>query len=110
ALMNFLFQNMANTLKIATDFTALNLLYPVEVRVASYLLSISTDSTGNIYREDIDSTSVSSIADFIGVSYRHVIRILQKFYKEQMIEKKKGTILIKDVSKMKEIARNNIYE
>ncbi|PFE65426.1 hypothetical protein CN316_22445, partial [Bacillus cereus] len=70
--MNFLLENIANTLKISTRFTALNLLYPVEVRVASYLLSISTDSNGNMYKEDLDSTSVSSIADFIGVSYRHV--------------------------------------
>lgn len=48
--MNFLLENIANTLKISTRFTALNLLYPVEVRVASYLLSISTDSNGNMYK------------------------------------------------------------
>jgi len=108
--MSFLLENIANTLKVSTCFTSLNLLYPVEVRVASYLLSISTDSTGKVNREDIDSVSVSSIADFIGVSYRHVIRVLQKFYKENLIEKKNGAILIKDFCKMKEIAKNNIYE
>ena len=73
--MKFLLENIANTLKISTRFTALNLLYPVEVRVASYLLSISTDSNGNMYKGDLDATSVTSIADFIGVSYRHVIRV-----------------------------------
>lgn len=108
--MSFLLENIASTLKISTGFTALNLLYPVEVRVASYLLSISTDSTGKVYKADIDSVSVSSIADFIGVSYRHVIRVLQKFYKENLIEKKNGTILIKDFNRMQEIAKNNIYE
>lgn len=108
--MSFLLENIASTLKISTGFTALNLLYPVEVRVASYLLSISTDSTGKVYKEDIDSVSISSIADFIGVSYRHVIRVLQKFYKENLIEKKNGAILIKDFFRMKEIAKNNIYE
>ncbi|PER21991.1 hypothetical protein CN490_26830 [Bacillus cereus] len=109
-LMNFLLENIANTLKISTRFTALNLLYPVEVRVASYLLSISTDSNGNMYKEDLDATSVSSIADFIGVSYRHVIRVLQKFYKEKLIEKNNGVIVIKDFFRMKEVAKNNIYE
>ena len=109
-LMNFLLENIANTLKISTRFTALNLLYPVEVRVASYLLSISTDSNGNMYKEDLDATSVSSIADFIGVSYRHVIRVLQKFYKEKLIEKNNGVIVIKDFLRMKEVAKNNIYE
>ncbi|MCU5380209.1 Crp/Fnr family transcriptional regulator [Bacillus cereus] len=108
--MNFLLENIANTLKISTRFTALNLLYPVEVRVASYLLSISTDSNGNMYKEDLDATSVSSIADFIGVSYRHVIRVLQKFYKEKLIEKSNGVIVIKDFFRMKEVAKNNIYE
>ncbi|RFB33949.1 Crp/Fnr family transcriptional regulator [Brevibacillus sp. VP] len=108
--MSFLLENIANTLKISTSFTALNLLYSVEVRVASYLLSISTDSAGKVYKEDMNSTSVSSIADFIGVSYRHVIRVLQKFYKNNLIEKKNGTILIKDFFRMKEIAKNNIYE
>ncbi|TKI84141.1 winged helix-turn-helix domain-containing protein, partial [Bacillus wiedmannii] len=86
------------------------LLYPVEVRVASYLLSISTDSNGNMYKKDLDATSISSIADFIGVSYRHVIRVLQKFYKEKLIEKKNGVIVIKDFFKMKEVAKDNIYE
>ncbi|WP_422614541.1 Crp/Fnr family transcriptional regulator [Bacillus tropicus] len=109
-LMKFLLENIANTLKISTRFTALNLLYPVEVRVASYLLSISTDSNGNMYKEDLDATSVSSIADFIGVSYRHVIRVLQKFYKEKLIEKSNGIIAIKEFSKMKEVAKDNIYE
>ncbi|PEM53898.1 hypothetical protein CN611_17630 [Bacillus wiedmannii] len=108
--MNFLLENIANTLKISTRFTALNLLYPVEVRVASYLLSISTDSNGNMYKKDLDATSISSIADFIGVSYRHVIRLLQKFYKEKLIEKRNGVIVIKDFFRMKEVAKNNIYE
>ncbi len=108
--MNFLLENIANTLKISTRFTALNLLYPVEVRVASYLLSISTDSNGNMYKEDLDATSVSSIADFIGVSYRHVIRVLQKFYNEKLIEKSNGVIIIKEISRMKEVAKDNIYE
>ncbi|WP_142398708.1 Crp/Fnr family transcriptional regulator [Bacillus wiedmannii] len=108
--MNFLLENIANTLKISTRFTALNLLYPVEVRVASYLLSISTDSNGNMYKKDLDATSISSIADFIGVSYRHVIRVLQKFYKEKLIEKKNGVIVIKDFFRMKEVAKDNIYE
>ncbi|PFX60323.1 hypothetical protein COL36_13665 [Bacillus wiedmannii] len=108
--MNFLLENIANTLKISTRFTALNLLYPVEVRVASYLLSISTDSNGNMYKKDLDATSISSIADFIGVSYRHVIRVLQKFYKEKLIEKRNVVIVIKDFFKMKEVAKDNIYE
>ncbi|OOR65317.1 Crp/Fnr family transcriptional regulator [Bacillus mycoides] len=108
--MKFLLENIANTLKISTRFTALNLLYPVEVRVASYLLSISTDSNGNMYKEDLDSTSVSSITDFIGVSYRHVIRVLQKFYSEKLIEKNNGVIVIKDFFRMKEVAKDNIYE
>ncbi|PFY14392.1 hypothetical protein COL47_22760 [Bacillus toyonensis] len=108
--MNFLLENIANTLKISTRFTALNLLYPVEVRVASYLLSISTDSNGNMYKEDLDATSIPSIADFIGVSYRHVIRVLQKLNKEKLIEKKNGVIVIKDFSRMKEVAKDNIYE
>lgn len=104
--MKFLLENIANTLKISTRFTALNLLYPV----ASYLLSISTDSNGNMYKGDLDATSVTSIADFIGVSYRHVIRVLQKFYNEKLIEKSNGVIVIKDFSRMKEVAKDNIYE
>ncbi|WP_142341928.1 Crp/Fnr family transcriptional regulator [Bacillus wiedmannii] len=108
--MNFLLENIANTLKISTRFTALNLLYPVELRVASYLLSISTDSNRTMYKKDLDATSISSIADFIGVSYRHVIRVLQKFYKEKLIEKRNGVIVIKDFFKMKEVAKDNIYE
>ncbi|MCQ6305719.1 helix-turn-helix domain-containing protein, partial [Bacillus cereus] len=47
---------------------------------------------------------------FIGVSYRHVIRVLQRFYNEKLIEKSNGVIVIKDFSRMKEVAKDNIYE
>jgi hypothetical protein len=36
--------------------------------------------------------------------------VLQKLNKEKLIEKKNGVIVIKDFSRMKEVAKDNIYE
>ncbi|MEH6945187.1 Crp/Fnr family transcriptional regulator [Bacillus sp. JJ722] len=110
AFMNFLLENATHNLFMSTNFTSLNLLYPAEVRVASYLLSITTDGTGKPINDEIDFTSISDLADYVGSSYRHIIRILQKFTKENIIERRNGRIIVKDSVELRKRAINNIYE
>ncbi|TDR80680.1 Crp/Fnr family transcriptional regulator [Paludibacterium purpuratum] len=56
--------------------SALNMLHPVENRLASYILG-TANRTNGVPAEF--SGNLTQIADFLGTSFRHVHRTLQKF-------------------------------
>lgn len=109
AFLQYLLKEITSKFRAKASTISLNLLYPVEVRFASYLLSMSTDATGE-FQEDMRNLSLSEIAEMIGTSYRHLNRVIQKMCNSQVIERKGGEIHINDLEKLREIARNNIYE
>ena len=87
-----------------------NLLYPVEVRLASYLLSITYDRSDEAYRGRLSTHRLTDIAHLIGTSYRHLNRIIAKLCAEGVIERSRGSITILDRETLSELAAYNIYE
>ncbi|MNI78242.1 DNA-binding transcriptional activator YeiL [compost metagenome] len=85
-------------------------MYPVEVRLASYLLSISTEEDGTVFHEELDAFNLTDIANLIGTSYRHLNRVIQKLCTDGLIERNQGFILVKDRAGLREVAGHNIYE
>ncbi|MGM0896973.1 MAG: Crp/Fnr family transcriptional regulator [Bacillota bacterium] len=81
-----------------------NLLYAVDVRVASYLLSMTPD------KPRLDSPSLVDMADLIGTSYRHLNRVLQKFEQSGWIQRNNGKIDLLDRDALLDQAGHNIYE
>ncbi|WP_019242959.1 MULTISPECIES: Crp/Fnr family transcriptional regulator [Bacillus] len=110
SFLQFLLKSIAQKFRTKTSFTTFIVLYPVEVRFASYLLSISTDSKGTLFREEMKNSSLVDIADIIGTSYRHLNRVIQKLCNEQVIERVNGAIHIKNLKKLRKLAKDNIYE
>lgn len=82
-----------------------NLLYPVEVRLASYLLSVTTPQ-----EIKVSTANLKDIASLIGTSYRHLNRVILKFCKLRLIERNRGTLVVHDRQGLKEAAGRNIYE
>lgn len=86
-----------------------NLLYPVEVRLASYLLSLSDeDAAGE--NGKISMTNVKDAASMIGTSYRHLNRVLGQFCQAGLVERGKGVLIVKDRKRLTDVAGVNIYE
>ncbi len=108
--LRFLLKSIAQKFRAKTHFTTFNVLYPVNVRFASYLLSISTDSEGTLFREEMKNSSLVDIADTIGTSYRHLNRVIQKLCQQKIIERVNGSIHIINIEKLRELAKENIYE
>ena len=108
--LTFLLEIVTKKFRAKTDAATLNLLYPVEVRVASYLLSTKADDERLLYHEEAKGSSMTDIADMIGTSYRHLNRVIKKLCNDGLIEKVDGQITIKNIEMLREIARNNIYE
>lgn len=90
--------------------TSLNMLYPVDIRLASYLLSLSTEREGSLFYSEMQTSNLMDIADLIGTSYRHLNRVIHKLSKEGIIQRKKGSLYIKDIQRLKKLADGNIYE
>ena len=112
AFLSFLLDVITRRFRAKTDAATLNLLYPVEVRIASFLLSTTTDGEGkhSVYHEEAVGSSLKDIADMVGTSYRHLNRVIKKLCNEEIISRAGGKLFIKDLKRLKEIADNNIYE
>lgn len=102
--LQFLLGTISQKFKMKSQAMNFNLLYPVDVRLASYLLSMTPK------QPQLDSTSLVDVADLIGTSYRHLNRVLQHFEQAGWISKKRGKITILDRSSLLAQAGQNIYE
>ena len=81
-------------LLIRMDSFVNNQTYELKYRLAKVMLSASTD---NVYKENH-----SEIADYLGVSYRHLLHTIKKFKDEKMIYKK-GKEYILDREKLEKL-------
>jgi CRP-like cAMP-binding protein len=81
----------------------LNLIYPLETRLASYLLSLSIN-------RKVTLPNLSDVANHLGTSYRHLNRVFNQFIKDNIIKKDYRSIIILDLKQLKIIGRGNIYE
>lgn len=104
AWLQFLLTTITHKFEERSHAMNFNLLYAVNVRLASYLLSMTPDRTV------IDSTSLIDMADLIGTSYRHLNRVLEQFEQAGWISKKRGKITIHDREALLEQTSHNIYE
>ncbi|HBU81912.1 MAG TPA: Crp/Fnr family transcriptional regulator [Paenibacillus sp.] len=109
-LLKFLLKIISHKFYIDSNFSNFNLMYPVEVRLASYLLSISTEEAGTVVHEELDAFNLTDIANLIGTSYRHLNRVIQKLCADGLIIRDQGFIMVKDRAGLAEVAGHNIYE
>jgi CRP/FNR family transcriptional regulator, putaive post-exponential-phase nitrogen-starvation regulator len=106
--LKFLLKNVSYKLYTFSNSSSLNLLFPVENRFASYLVSTLLDDSS--FANEIKSSKLTEIAELLGTSYRHLNRVVNKFCKEEIIERKKGSLLVKNVEKLKMLSNGSIYE
>lgn len=98
--------------KFFTKSTTLSfhLLHEADVRLASYLASISHDEQGIFMNHLIPKSELKTIAEFIGVTVRHQNRCIQSFEKEGIVKRIPGFIEIIDAERLVQYAKENIYE
>ncbi|WP_040948865.1 Crp/Fnr family transcriptional regulator [Gorillibacterium massiliense] len=109
-LLQFLLKMITHKFYTKSISMSFSLLYPVEVRLASYLLSVSYDKSDEEFRGELSTYKLTDVANLIGTSYRHLNRIIRKLSSEQLIERRRGSIVVIDREKLSELAGSNIYE
>jgi len=105
SMLRFLLGIMTKKFFYKTDHTSLNLMYPVEVRLASYLLSVSFDETDDGFVGRLPVSSVTDTANLLGTSYRHLNRVIRKLAAEGWIERNKTFIVVKDREALQKLVK-----
>lgn len=80
---------------------ALNLLHPVESRLASYILATATiDARGRLYFQG----NLTHIAEMLGTSFRHLHRTLGSLLDEGVLSKDAGGYVVQRPNELRERA------
>lgn len=101
--LRFVIANLSQKLFTWSNMSGLNLVYPLENRVASYLVSISEVSDQNRL-DEIRVTSLEEMADLLCSSYRHLHRILEGFETQGIISRHRSNIRILDFERLKSLS------
>lgn len=85
--LRYIINSLGKKLTQNTDHNSINLLYPLENRLASYILATSVDDEGEA-TEIMQDCNLIEISELLGTSYRHLLRTLNKFVEKGAIRKK----------------------
>ena len=100
-LLNFLCNSLGEKLKRSSRNSSINLLYPLENRLASYIISIGVKEENKYFKFD---ETLTIISELLGTSYRHLLRTLNTLCEKKILSKKEGLYFILDYKKLKTLS------
>jgi len=102
-------KSLSRKLRTSASSSSINLLYPLESRLASYLIAISSSYNENkTIRSDIHTSKLSDIADLLGTSYRHLARTINVLCEKGIISRSGKAIIVENYQALSELA-GDIY-
>lgn len=96
--LQFISKSLADKLNRSTLNNSINLLYPLENKLASYIYQVSAN--------DLFSENLTQLSELLGTSYRHLLRVIKQFVEDGILEKAAAGYHIKDSGKLKELAQD----
>ena len=107
--LEFIIQHLGFKLYTCSKTASLNQLYPLEQRLASYLLSVCDDAPDG-QPSDLLTSTMTELSMLLGTSYRHLCRVLHAFTRQGLIEKERGQLRIRDAARLAALSGGNLYE
>lgn len=108
--LQFVCQSLSSKLANSSYWNSVNLLYPLENRLASYILAIADhDDDYTIPLNEIATHKLTDMAELLGTSYRHLNRTLNNLCQRSIIKKDKNSIVIIDRQSLEKLA-GDLYE
>ena len=96
-LMNFICNALAQKLDHISNNSSINLLYPLENRLASYINMVAMEQEGSQGKR-VFHENLTQLADLLGTSYRHLLRILNRLCQSNiLIRQKEGYMIIDEI-------------
>ncbi len=103
---DYMVKHLSKRFLSSTIKSNINLIYPLETRLASYILSMNIETMGN----KVTLYNLQDLSDNLGTSYRHLHRTLKELVEKSIITRNRNLIEIIDYKKLEELSRGNIYE
>lgn len=88
--LKFIINSLGNKLRSTSNYSSINLLFPLENRFASYLLSIPSNNDNNIIKID----KLTLVAELLGTSYRNLTRIIKQLSEKNILIKNGNIVTI----------------
>jgi CRP-like cAMP-binding protein len=105
-LLEYFCRSLSRKLLNFNVSSAINLMYPLENRLAGYLIAVSDfEGENKSSIEQIHTDNLSELADLLGTSYRHLNRTIKKFTSDGVIQRRNRRFEIQDWDKLRELAR-----
>lgn len=98
--LHFLCSNLSDKLNRCSKNASINQLYPLENRLASYIIGIDTKA----FKTNETLTfydSLTEISELLGTSYRHLLRTIRSFTEDGILEKTHSGYKVIDRSALK---------
>lgn len=95
--------SLGDKLERASKNGTINLLYPLENRVASYIIATMEKVQGEDKLFQFNE-NLTNLAELLGTSYRHLLRVLNKLVEENFLEKQKGGYVVINEDKLRDLA------
>ena len=107
--LKFTCESLAEKLAAVSMNSSINLLYPLENRLASYINEslVYGENEENLYI-DFDENLIN-IADLLGSSYRHLLRTFNTLCKKGVLEREYGKYKVINKTLLKELA-GDLYQ
>lgn len=99
--LRFIISSLEKKLRNNSLYSSINILYPLENRFASYLLSVIPS-----YSNTITIEGVNHISELLGSSYRHLNRVIKSLVDSNIIKKNKNEIHILDIKELESLAKD----
>lgn len=107
--LRYVCESVADKLRRSSNNNSINLLYPLENRLASYILVTKEEvntSEGKFFKFD---GNLTEIAELLGTSYRHLLRTINALVAKEAIKKVKSYYEIIDENILEELS-SDLYK
>lgn len=100
----FIVKSLGEKLVRCSKNSSINLLYPLENRLASYILATSQKSDNKDRKDRKFKENLTQIAELLGTSYRHLLRTLNILDERGAIRKEGSYYLVQNEEILREMA------
>lgn len=100
--LSFVCKHLSYKLTTTSASTSLNILYPLENRLASYLLALYPNHLSQ--ENKVVTDNFTQLAELLGADYRHLLRVVDKLCSKNIIRKEKKSLIIINREALNELA------
>jgi CRP-like cAMP-binding protein len=107
--LRYVCDSLSEKLIRLSKYSSINLLYPLENRLASYMLAYICNTVSEGRNLIVFEGNLSEVAELLGTSYRHLLRTLNNLCEQKLIKKNTQVYEILNLEKLKKLA-GDLYE